>query len=115
MRIKAVLLLLAAVSISCSIQLAPARRFVESAQLPNTRILPVSIPTPPTSSATVVGSVRLRSAPDNTGSHTLTVIQDGETFHVQRRTIVLSTEWAYGSWFDGEEWITGYVAARFLR
>jgi len=75
----------------------------------------VAAPLPPTTDMTVVGSLRLRDAPDNTGSRTLAVIPEGETFHVQRRTTVLSTEWAYGSWYNGEKWMAGYVAARFLR
>lgn len=72
-------------------------------------------PTPPATDMTVLGPLRLRDAPDNTGSRTLAIIPAGGIFHVQSRTTVLSTEWAYGSWYNGEEWMRGYVAARFLR
>lgn len=116
MRFFAILVLL---SVACSIPLSiPGGAVGINSTVVTEKIGVVeSAPTPPTVDMTVVGSLRLRSAPDNTGSRTMAVIPKGEKFHVQRRTTVKSTEWAYGSWYNPERetWIVGYVAARFLR
>ena len=111
---KRFILILVLSSLACSIPVSqPSGSVVveEKREI----FLVAAAPTPPVTDMTVVGSLRLRDAPDNTGSRTLAVIPQGETFHVQRRTTVKSTEWAYGSWYNGEKWILGYVAARFLR
>jgi hypothetical protein len=112
---KNLIILLAVVSMACTLQLAPVQQvaIVEKVVVSE----PSAAPTPPTSDMTVTGTVRLRDAPDNTGSRTLVILQSGEIFHVQSMRTVLSTDWAYGSWYNEEtdEWMVGYVAARFLR
>jgi len=100
-------------SLACTVNLAPIQQVVTISRSDTPALN--AVPTPPVDDMTVSGNVRLRSAPDNTGSQTLAIVPQGAIFHVQRRTTVHSTDWAYGSWYDGEKWMVGYVAARFLR
>jgi hypothetical protein len=112
---RKLILVLALASFACSIPMALPSGSIQTDVKQKSVLVAVAAPLPPTTAMTVLGSLRLRDAPDNTGSRTLAVIPQGETFHVQRRTTVSSTDWAYGSWYNGKEWITGWVAARFLR
>jgi hypothetical protein len=114
MKIRHLFVVLGLLSAACTIPLSVSQTVVTGVVEEKQSVVLVA-PLPPTTDMTVLGFLRLRDAPDNTGSRTLAVIPSGEIFHVQRRTTVHSTDWAYGSWYDGEKWLVGYVAARFLR